>query len=137
MIGVLALLLAIPGFNINSGLYGDYPPLAAGGLWMLHDTCARVAADEAAAAAAAARASGLSDEAAVTALASAAAADAAREVVTSASFAAATDEYRSKTAYTLFGKRTSEILALTACGVVVVSADGKSFGVFSRSRSGK
>ena len=37
VVGVLALLLAIPGFNINSGLYGDPPPLALGGLTMLHD----------------------------------------------------------------------------------------------------
>ena len=36
VVGVLALLLAIPGFNINSGLYGDPPPLALGGLAMLH-----------------------------------------------------------------------------------------------------
>jgi hypothetical protein len=39
VVGVLALLLAIPGFNINSGLYGDYPPFAVGGLTLLADEC--------------------------------------------------------------------------------------------------
>ena len=130
VVGVLALLLAIPSFNINSGIYGDYPSLAAGGLRMLHDTCASAASDAAAAAAAAARAAGQTDEAAISALASAAAADAASAVVgSSPSFAAAADEYRTKTAYTLFGRRTSEILSLTACGVPVVYADGESRGL--------
>ncbi|KAK9817269.1 hypothetical protein WJX72_012075 [[Myrmecia] bisecta] len=36
IIGVLGLLLVIPAFNINSGLYGDYPDLGGGGLSMLH-----------------------------------------------------------------------------------------------------
>ena len=35
--GVLTLLLFIPCFNLNSGLYGDYPPLNKGGLQILHE----------------------------------------------------------------------------------------------------
>eukprot|EP00891_Asterochloris_glomerata_P009900 jgi/Astpho2/9900/e_gw1.00152.86.1_t len=37
IVGVLTLLLFIPCFNLNSGLYGDYPPLNKGGLQILHE----------------------------------------------------------------------------------------------------
>lgn len=39
IISILALLLIIPGFNINSGLYGDSPDFAYWGLNVLHDSC--------------------------------------------------------------------------------------------------
>jgi hypothetical protein len=35
---ILAMLVVIPGFNWNSGLYGGYNDVAEGGLQMLHDT---------------------------------------------------------------------------------------------------
>ena len=38
VIGILALLLIIPAFNINSGLYGDASLINYGGLNMLHNT---------------------------------------------------------------------------------------------------
>ena len=34
---ILAMLIMIPGFNWNSGLYGDYSSNFAGGLSILHD----------------------------------------------------------------------------------------------------
>ena len=35
---ILTMLIMIPGFNWNSGLYGGYTDVADGGLQMLHDT---------------------------------------------------------------------------------------------------
>lgn len=35
VLGILALLVIVPGFNVNSNLYGDTPDLVAGGLAML------------------------------------------------------------------------------------------------------
>lgn len=40
VVGVLALLLAIPSFNISAGVYGEPPPFAVGGLAMVADACA-------------------------------------------------------------------------------------------------
>lgn len=35
---ILTMLIMIPGFNWNSGLYGNYNSVFDGGLRMLHDT---------------------------------------------------------------------------------------------------
>ena len=37
IVGILAILLIIPVFNIYSGLYGTYSGLSQGGLQMLHN----------------------------------------------------------------------------------------------------
>lgn len=37
IVGILAILLIIPVFNVYSGLYGNYSGLTQGGLNMLHD----------------------------------------------------------------------------------------------------
>lgn len=37
IVGILAILLIIPVFNIYSGLYGTYSGLTQGGLHVLHD----------------------------------------------------------------------------------------------------
>lgn len=37
IVGILAILLIIPVFNIYSGLYGTYSGLSQGGLQILHD----------------------------------------------------------------------------------------------------
>ena len=37
IVGILAMLLIVPAFNIYSGLYGDYAGLTQGGLQILHD----------------------------------------------------------------------------------------------------
>lgn len=37
VIGILALLLIVPAFNITSALYGNAPTINYGGLVMLHD----------------------------------------------------------------------------------------------------
>lgn len=42
IIGILAMLLIIPVFNIYSGLYGNYTGLAQGGLQILHDLSLQV-----------------------------------------------------------------------------------------------
>ena len=44
VLGILALLVIIPGFNINSNLYGQTPDLVAGGLAMLTTAYAAVRA---------------------------------------------------------------------------------------------
>ena len=37
IVGILAMLLIVPAFNIYSGLYGDYAGLTQGGLQIVHD----------------------------------------------------------------------------------------------------
>ena len=96
VVGVLALLLAIPGFNINSGIYGDYPPFAVGGLTLLAGEC-RLATNNGAIP---------------------------LPVPPPPAVDTAASSYAEAAAYKLVGRTTSTVLELTACNATLVASPG-------------